>query len=79
MAAIDDLNTAEAGLEDVMTAVLTDVQTLSAELQAALNSGNGNDAAISAVAGKLNSLADRARAVLTPPPVPVAEADQSAA
>lgn len=68
MAAIDDLTTAETNLETVVGALVTDIQTLAAELAAAQSSNN--DAAVEAVVTKMNALAASAQAVLTPPATP---------
>lgn len=61
MSAVDNLAAAEARVETVMTAVLADIDTLSAELAAA---NTANDPAIQAVADKLSALADTAQAKL---------------
>ena len=66
--AIDNLTAAEARLETVMGAVLADIDTLAAELAAAIIAGN-TDPAVQAVADKLNALSDTAQAKLTPPSV----------
>jgi hypothetical protein len=65
MSALDNLTAAEAKIETVMTAVLADIDTLSAELAAANTS---NDPAIQAVADKLTTLSTTAQAKLPPAP-----------
>jgi hypothetical protein len=62
MAAIDDLSAAETNLETVVGALVADIQTLSTELAAA--QGSNDNAAVAAVAAKLNALAASAQAAL---------------
>ena len=63
--AIENLTAAETRIETVMAAVLADIDTLSAELAAAIAAGN-TDPAVQAVADKLSALADTAQAKLPP-------------
>jgi HAMP domain-containing protein len=64
MAALDNLTAAEANLETVIAAAVTDIQTLAAEVAA----GNtANDPAIQGVADKINAVAASLQAVVSPP------------
>ena len=61
--ALENLTEAETRIETVMTAVLADIDTLTAELAAANTAGN-NDPAIQAIADKLQALSNTAQAKL---------------
>ena len=65
MAAIDDLSAAVQKIQDAVSAAVTDIQTLTAEIQAA-NSTN-NDPAIEDAATRLNTIADTLNAAVNPP------------
>jgi serine protease inhibitor len=65
--ALDNLTAAEANLETVVAAAITDIQTLAAEVAA----GNtANDPAIQAIADKINGVATSLNAVVNPTPSP---------
>lgn len=64
MSAEDDLNAAVAALTTVVSAVVTDIQTLTAELAAA---GGTSDPAVEAAVAKLNDLATTLTTAITPP------------
>ena len=66
MTALDDLAAAEADEEAVLTALLSDIQTLTAEV-AAIPAATDTDAAVEAVVAKMKAAQDAARAALAPP------------
>lgn len=67
MAALDNLTAAEANLETVVAAAVTDIQQLQAQLASANTS---NDPAIQAVADKLTAMATSLNGVVNPPAAP---------
>ncbi len=72
MALVDDLNTAVTNISAAVTAAVSDIQVLTAQIAAA-NSGTDPDApAIQDAVTKLNALADSLQAAITPPPAAAA-------
>ncbi len=66
MSGFDDLNAAVTATQTAVTAAITDIASLSAQIKA-LNAGTVTDAQLEAIAKQLNTTSASLQAAVTPP------------